>query len=93
MQKGGVLAAQGRAGEGIARGQQLLHTHHMLEVFDLRLQEPRERSRFRHRDEDACPGVGEDAYVASQVVFDLRQTHWRIDRHRYTAGDEDGKEA
>ena len=62
------------------------HGRNRLQRFAARAQQVREGLRLVHRDQQPCFGVAQDSRTALQMVFELRQARWRIQRHRDTAG-------
>ena len=76
-----------------ARVRQLAGGEHALQRIELRAQQQRHGFRFRHRDHETRAGIGEYRGVPAHVVFDLRQAHRRVDRHRHSAGEQNAEEA
>ena len=55
------------------------------------LEQARHLHRFGHAHQQNSPRVGEDAGVAAHMVFELRRSCRRVDRHRNTARTQDAQ--
>ena len=62
-----------------------------VQAFHLRAQQSGQPQSLGHRDQQAGPGVAQNADLAPQMIFDLRESHRGIDRHWNSAGIKDAE--